>query len=305
MSSGLTLIVPAPINGEVEALNSAETQGLHIEICRGKNPPQNRNNGISLAKTRLVGFTNAHTILKSDWRKRAEQLFRDHPEVHIFGGPQLTFPDEPLFACASGIALAEAFATGAMSQRYKKGKFTIGVDESWLTSANLVCRKEVFDKVRFDERIYPGEDPKFLADAKEAGFVIAYDPELIVYNRRRPNSRALAKQIFEYGRTRIQKDGAGILLRNPMFAGPPAFLVYLALLPLSALVTSWAFVPVALYFLLSIIISFKGAFRERVPAAAFVLPWIFLVIHLSYGAGVLYGIAKHGRRSLRNSSASP
>ena len=42
----------------------------------------------------------------------------------------------------------------------------LNADEKSITSANLICKKEVFKKIEFNSKLYPGEDPRFIEDAK-------------------------------------------------------------------------------------------------------------------------------------------
>lgn len=231
--AAITLVIPAAPGTRLEALDSAAQQTRAVEtiVETGRNPSTNRNRGAARATTPLVAFANAHTVLRRDWAERAESFFAQHPEVSVAGGPQLTGEDEPYFARLSGDALASSFCTGKMSRRYRATEFDLDADEASLTSANLICRREVFAKVHFDETLYPGEDPKFITDARAAGFKVACVPDIVVFNRRRADPFALWKQIANYGLTRVQKETPGELLRRAPFFVPAMLAVYLLVLP--------------------------------------------------------------------------
>jgi succinoglycan biosynthesis protein ExoA len=288
----MTLIIPAPEGSKIDALESIaeQTRPVAALVEEGHNPSANRNRGITRAQTPLVGFTNAHTILTKDWAEKACAFLESHPEIDIVGGPQLNYEQDNWFARISGDALSCAYATGAMSQRYKTGELNLEATEKDLTSANLVCRARVLEKVKFDETIYPGEDPKFLSDAVRAGFQLAFSPDLVVFNRRRPTPVALAKQIYRYGKARVHIDGLRGLLCKPQFFAPALFLFYLLLLPVLARMHWLAWTLLGLYALLAIGFSFILSLRQKNLLHLIVLPFVFPLVHISYGWGMVVGI---------------
>jgi len=286
----ISLVIPVGKGTPIEALPSAraQTRPVVVLVEEGKNPSTNRNRGVQRADTPLVAFTNAHTLLREDWAEQAEQFFLDHPQIDIVGGPQLNYSGDPYFARLSGDALSSPFCTGGMSQRYQARSLNLDADEACVTSANLVCRRAVFERVRFDETLYPGEDPKFITDARKAGCKVAYAPNLIVFNRRRATLQTLARQIFNYGAARVQMHALGELFRAPQFFVPAALLVYLLALPLLILASIWTLAPLGCYFLLALWYAIRRSVECRRPEYALLLPCLFLWIHLAYGAGFLW-----------------
>ncbi len=288
----ITVIVPLGEKSDSLVLESLRNQKnkvkMFVEV--GPNPSENRNRGISKVKTEFVGFVNGHCILPDNWSLNVINFFLKNLEIDIVGGPQITSSDESNFGRICGYALGSPFGAGGVYKRYTKKKIIFDADESHLTSANLICRNSVFDKVKFDESIYPGEDPKFIADAKEFGFKIAYSPDIIVYNKRRESLELLAKQIFNYGKTRPKKEKISQTIRKPYFIVPSLFLIYLLLLPTLLVLNKLFFMPLFLYLISMIISSLYESIKNRNVLALILLPIIFLVIHLSYGGGFLYGL---------------
>ena len=301
--AAITLVIPAAADIHIDALDSVrrQTRPLDVLVEVGRNPSANRNRGANRAETPFIAFTNAHTVLREDWTERAEQFFIQHPQVDIVGGPQLNYAGDPYFARLSGDALSSPFCTGGMSRRYQPTALNLTADEISVTSANLVCRRRVFERVQFDETLYPGEDPKFVTDAIRAGFKLACSPELIVFNRRRATLGTLARQIFNYGAARMQKETLGELLQHPEFFGPAVLTVYLLVLPLLVAWNGWWLLPLALYALLAIGFALKRALECRRWEYLLALPPLFLWIHLAYGAGFLGSFFRGGFR--RNSVA--
>ncbi len=288
----LSVIVPLGAKRENYVQGSLKEQRdkVNILIEIGPNPSENRNRGIKKIKTEFVGFMNGHTIAPNNWSFNVINFFLNNPEIDIVGGPQITSKDENNFGRICGYALSSPFGSGGVYKRYCGKKTIFNADESHLTSANLICRKKVFEKVRFDESIYPGEDPKFISDAKFTGFKIAYSPEIIVYNKRRENLISLAKQIFNYGKTRPKKEKFIVTLKKPYFVIPTLFFLYLLFLPTLAIFNKLFFIPVILYFMLMVIFTIIESIKNKDTLAIILLPFIFFIIHMSYGGGFLYGL---------------
>lgn len=298
----ISIVVPLAHGRDIEGIDSINRQGKSkdIEVIKefGDNPSANRNKGAKKAKFDYVAFINGHTILNAKWLSAVNDFFQMHPEIDIVGGPQLNPESDGFFARLSGYALSSVFGAADMSNRYKITKLDLNADEFKLCSANLICKKKVFEKVKFDEGIYPGEDPKFITDAKKAGFKIAYSPDIIVYNKKRDSFSGLIKQIFTYGKKRPQKDSFLDLLKHPVFFFPSLFFLYLVFLIFYCLISSffhlvfnfWLLLPLVLYLGLSIISSFVESIKNKSVFSLFVLPFVFLTIHISYGTGFLTGL---------------
>lgn len=292
MKIKLSVIVPLGERSENFALDSLAQQDQQVNsiVEVGPNPSKNRNNGLKKAKTELIAFVNGHSIVPSNWSSKVLSFFSRHSDVDIVGGPQRNSLGESLFGKVCGYALGSVYGAAVVSKRYALAKTSFEADETYLTSANLICRKKVFSSVLFDENLWPGEDPKFISDAKKAGFKIAYVPEIYVFNKRRTNILSFSKQIFSYGRTRPKKEKLRETLKKPYFLVPTFFLCYLLLIPSLYFVSSYFLAPIFLYILLLVMFSIYESLKNNNFSAVFLLPLVFLIIHISYGAGFLYGL---------------
>lgn len=287
----ISIIIPLAPDLEINPVRDLNVKkGSPVYIIKGKNPSTNRNLGVEKAKTPLVAFINGHTVLSDDWEDKATKFFNIYKDIDIAGGPQLNYKKDPFFAKASGYAMSSIFGAADVSTRYKTKALDLNADERSITSANLICRKEVFKKVKFDASIYPGEDPKFIADAKKAGFKVAYSPEIIAYNKRRTSFSALAKQIFNYGKARPKKESLIETIKKPFFLIPSFFLIYVLVLPALLLISYLFALPLVFYIVLSLAFSILAGIKNKHVSAIPLLPLIFLVIHISYGLGFLSGL---------------
>jgi len=281
---------------------------FHVVIVEGRNPSENRNKGALRALGDYIIFLDDDAKIKEDYLKNVDRFFSRHSDIDIVGGPQLTPEDDKGFAKVSGYALSSYFGAWKISQRYSCNEENCDVDETVLTSANLICHRDVMKKVKFDHKLFPGEDPKFISDAKKLGFKVAYNPEIIIYHRRRASVKALAKQVFNYGKVRPQKESFTETLKMPFFLVPSAFLIYLVLLIGSILINPsltgnivgvsvnklgfWWFVPLIFYIILVLLFSIYDSFKNNdLKSFLFLIP-IYPMIHLSYGYGMIYGYWK-------------
>jgi GT2 family glycosyltransferase len=298
-----SLIVPlapgrnAEILDSIKKLNYPE-KGYEVIVIEGLNPSENRNKGAKKSRGKIVVFLDDDAVIDENILKEAERFFDEHKEIDIVGGAQLTPKWQRGFAKISGYALSSKFGAWKMEVRYSQKKLNLDADETMLTSANLFCRKDVMKKIQFDTKLFPGEDPKFIDDAKKAGFRIAYSPDLILYHKRRESVKALIKQISSYGRTRTNKESFFETLKKPFFLMPSLLCIYLIflliieILGLSNLISIRSlllFIPFILYVLLNLLFSVYESIRNRDLRGIFILPFIFLIIHISYGIGMIDG----------------
>ncbi len=312
-----TLVIPVAPERNAEIIESIKNldypnNKFHVVVAKGFNPSENRNKGIMKARGEIVVFLDDDAIIESDYLNNVEEFFSNHPEVDIVGGPQLTPINDRGFAKISGYGLSSRFGAWKLSNRYSGNKEILDADETSITSANLICKKKVFGKVKFDENIFPGEDPKFIADAKKMGYRVAYSPEIVVYHRRRPTLNSFVKQIFNYGMVRPKKESFLTTLKMPFFFIPSLFFIYLVLLIGSLIVNPsitgnvigfretglslelfW-FLPLIIYVLLALFFSFYDSIKNGDIRAFLVLFLVYPIIHLSYGAGMIYGYLREG-----------
>lgn len=262
-----------------------------IIIKKGYNASENRNYGIEKAKGEIIAFIDDDAIVDKNLLNNAEEFFNKY-NVDIIGGPQLTPKDDKFFAKLFGGAIENFWCSYKMANRYKKGKLNLNADELSLTSANCFVKKNVFKRINgFDVRLWPGEDPEFFSRAKKSGFRIAYSPDLIIYHRRRSDLNSLLKQHYKYGNVRLKKEAINKTFVNPVLIIPAIFTLYIIFLPIM-LLFSWIFLlPIILHLIIDIIISLFISLRKNIFYLPF-LPFVFFLIHFSYGLGMIMSLIK-------------
>ena len=311
-----SIVIPvAPYrNAEIlESLKQLDFSKKEFEIIveKGINPSENRNRGTKKAKGEIIVFLDDDGTVNRELLKNAEKFFMNNSNIDIVGGPQLTPINEKGFAKISGYALSSKFGGWDVSNRYSIKKLNLNADETYLTSALMFCKKKIFNKVRFDHNLFPGEDSKFIMDAKKAGFKIAYSPNLTLYHRRRPSILGLIKQVFNYGKSGPTRQSLYETIKKPFFLIPSLFVIYLSFLSVFVFFYSLIkmsitgafigtsggveifnfilFFPLILYITLNLLFSLYESLKNRDFIAILFLPFIFPLIHLSYGVGWIYG----------------
>ena len=286
-----SIIIAVALYRNAEVLNSIKNldydkKKYDVIIEKGENASENRNNGLKKAKGEIIGFVDDDAVVDKNWLKNAEDFF-DKYNADILGGPQLTPKDDKFFAKMFGSAIETFWCSYKMSNRYKKGKLRLNADELSLTSANCFVKKNAFKKLKgFNTRLWPGEDPEFFSRAKNEGFKIAYSPEIIIYHRRRDNLFSLLKQHYKYGNVRLKKEWINKTNVNFVMIIPAIFTLYIIFLPIM-LLFSWQFLlPILLHFIIDILVSFFASLRKNLFYFPF-LPFVFFLIHFSYGLGML------------------
>jgi len=217
-----------------------------------------------------------------------------HPEVAVFGGPNVTPPGSSRFQIVQGAVLSSLAGTGPVRRRY--GPHSAGqADQRWFTLCNLAVRRAAMQP--FDSSLLCAEENGVLAQLSARGLRMHYDPRFVAFHERRSNVRGFSSQMVKYGRGRGQLIARQPRTLHPTYLIPIGLLVYLCLLPgLIVLNEVWA-LPLSVYVALLAAGAVRiGSTLRRVdvlPLAA----GLMLLLHLCYGFGVLRGIADGGRKT--------
>lgn len=301
----ISVVIPvAPGRGAeiVDSLKDGEFKDYLVIVKEGLNPSRNRNLGIAEAKGEIVAILDDDAYAEQHLLERAWEFFKENPDVDIVGGPQLSPPGESWFARVSGYAIASFFGSFSMSKRYGSGRLELDAGENSLTSANLFIRRKSLVKLKragvgsyFDERLFPGEDPELFSRACRSGLRLAYNPELIIYHKRRDTLYTFLKQFYLYGKVRLLKEriaGTFVPLVNVI---PSLFFLYFLAFLGGVWFYWWFAVPVLAYFVIAFVFGFYESCRRQDVSALFVLPFIYFLMHMSYGIGFICGIWHKGR----------
>ncbi|MDY6833652.1 MAG: glycosyltransferase [Chloroflexota bacterium] len=309
MSSGKTrdisVIIPSPPGVYpamvLESLRHLKDSVHNIEIfvVEGKQPARQRNEAISKAKGEILFFFDDDVTIHPDV---VDNMLRhyDDKDVAVVGGPNLTPENDSRLQKYFGLVMASKFGCASMSTRYKQEGEAREGDENSLILCNLSIRRSVIEKDgAFNEGLWPNEENELLHRLQTQGWKLIYEPQAVVYHSRRPTLKAHAKQLFGYGRGRLEQTFIQPSSFSPLFLLPTLFVVYLLLLPFAELLIPvpeflrWGFlVPGMSYVGLCLATAVKSAWDEKDIMSFF---WLLLLIpltHISYGLGFIYGVYK-------------
>ena len=289
----------------IEAILHAEYPQQFIEIIEvlGENPSKQRNTGAGVAHGDILYFLDNDSMITPTLFLRVARyytdttLMTDAETLAGIGGPNITPETDGFLQKLSGYALASPFAHFNMSARYTPTGNVRLAGEKELILCNFSIRKDIFlHEQGFNESLYPNEENEFINRLISKGYRFLYVPDATVSRSRRKRFGGFIKQLFRYGRGRAEQMSVeGLSLKSLLFFLPLGLLGYLILLfGLMSVgrVSWWCFLPLVVYGFPAILSAFLPAFRERNPLFALLLPFWYLVMHLSYAAGLLFGFGK-------------
>ena len=279
MKPKYSIIIPVAPDRKAPILKYIKKQKFdrkkyEVIVIKGTNVPENRNNGFAKSKGEWIIYLDSDAYIEPDFMSKVDAFIKKHPKIDIIGGPQLTPDDDGPFAEDSGIALASPIVNPGAFKRYRITPENLNADEGYISGALMIIRRKVLKEIRFDIDQYPADDVTFIKKARKKGFKVASSPDIYLFHKRRPTTKGLAKQYFDYGEAGAKmEEGRGI-----MFAAPALLVLYFLTLPLMmALLTEFNIPFNALWLL---------------PLAAYGILIIvygspMVIIHFAYGIGVI------------------
>ena len=154
-------------------------------------------------------------------------------------------------------------------------------------------RREVFDKVGlFNEKLIRTEDNEMHYRIRQAGYKLLYDPEIVSYQYARSSLKRMIKQKF----------GNGYWIGLTVKVCPGCLSLYhfipfvfvLAIIATSVIAASgfpWlSLLMWALYWLFAFVSMVIAMINDGFSFAMLLMPFIFLILHVSYGIGTIAGL---------------
>jgi len=241
--------------------------------------------GAEMATGEIILYIDGHVWIDSKGIFKSIPRLMREKKVDVLSRPQfLDTPENDFFQKAVALARKSAIGHGLDSTIYTtEDKY---VDPS---SSGAVYKKSVFDKIgNFDTRFDACEDFEFNFRCSKAGFESFTSMDLAVFYYPRSSLSALFNQMKRYGTGRFR-----LARKHPSSLGPGTLIPFLftvgvpllALLSLIHVYFFYLFLIVVIPYILSsgissIIIAAKKGFKYL-----FVLPPIYLAIHIGLGWG--------------------
>ncbi len=246
------------------------------------------NEGIRMAKGDTIVRMDAHASFPADYISKLVN-WQEKLNADNVGGVWITKP-------SSSSLKAEAIAE-VLSHPLGVGNsmFRIGVKD--VVESDTVpfgCyRKQVFDRIGYyDERLERNQDIELNKRLKAAGGKIYLVPDVSCTYYARDTYYKLAENNFRNGEWVIltsyyTRQLGSLSIRHFV---PLGFLLYLLSLPFLAMISSYFKLPLVFYLAAIATVSMMIAFKRKKPLYMPALIYGFLILHVSYGAGCLWGL---------------
>ena len=272
---------------ERENLIAPPCENLRLVPCVFSNPAFKRNMGVDHARGEIIAFIDDDAVAPETWLRQGIQLLSERSEYAGGGGPNLLPPGAP-FAEKLSDAILTLPLIGSGTGAYRKSSGVASARAGDIHLVNMFVHKRVFlDCGGLNESVgYGGEDSEFIVWVEAVTrkrFFFAGD--LIVYHHRRPFGLAYIQQRFllRVNNGRLFVARPGLYSNNLSFwgllAAPLALLAALMVSPIAALVSALAYLGVV------IVVSSWAQ-----PKFFVLLPFAVIIHHLTYVAGVYWGL---------------
>jgi succinoglycan biosynthesis protein ExoA len=250
------------------------------------------NIGVFRARGEIIVRVDGHCEIKPDYVRCCVEYLQQGTAEGV-GGTIVTLGDTNK---GRAIALGTSSAFGVGNSLFRLKKRTRQFTDSVPFPA---YKREIFNRAGYyDEEMLCNEDDEFNYRLRKMGGRLLLAEDVSSHYYCRSSLKGLWKQHFRYGLWKIrvlQKHPGQMSLRQ--FVPPVLVLALigsacLALFPASRILS--LFIPLT-YLSANLLASVYTGIKYGRRTLPF-LPFVFACIHLSYGLGFLYGLAKFGRR---------
>lgn len=258
----------------------------------GKIVPMGMNIALQNVEGEIIIRVDGHCIIAPDYvRKCVEHIQKD--KVDGVGGPMETI-GETYMAQAIAIGMSSPFGVGNSAFRTSSGKSMFADTVPFPAYTRQIINQAGL----YDEELVRNQDDEYNYRIRELGgkILLADDVRSTYYSR--SSIKGLWRQYFQYGYWKVR-----VLQKHPMQMSLRQFVPPLFVLTLMASVC-FAFsafpLPLApliplLYVTANLLASIWTA-SQRGWKYLWLLPVVFVILHLSYGTGFLVGLVKFWNR---------
>jgi succinoglycan biosynthesis protein ExoA len=264
-----------------------------VENPRGTTPAA-LNRGLDAARGEVIARVDAHAAVAREYLSRAVAHLESSGADNVGGIMRTLAQEDGPWAGAIVAALTHPFGVGNSLFRTAARRGSAGRRRADTVFGGC-WRREIFDRLgRFNERLERGQDMEFNLRLSRAGGKILLAPDVVSDYYARADLRGFWRHNWINGAWAVlpfaYSDGVPVRWRHLM---PLALLV-------GILVTPWA---AAAYAAANLAASLQVAMAGKRWAHVARMPVVFASLHLVYGAGSLWGVARVGgillRRRLR------
>jgi GT2 family glycosyltransferase len=281
-----TVLIEAIIASRTGEALMKDEDWLRVIVIPQTLPGKARNIGAKYSTASILFFLDDDAKVSHKALESAIKKFEDS-QVGAVGGPNITLESAGYWQYVSGLVLSSPVASSAMGWRYRRAvEEPREVDETRLTSCNLLVRRDVFEKVGgFPEDFFPGEEIVLLHRIRKAGYKIIYDPCFVAAHRRK-GFWGHIKSVFGYGYGRVRAIRVDREIFKPLFAAPSLGLLVYSF----SMLYFPAFVFLSLgYWCLIILESLRLSVKNGNVKYFLGLVLLIPLHHLAYALGFIWG----------------
>lgn len=287
-----SIIIPVKPGGYVAACEHLkkimpDDPRYEILLAEGSAPSRQRNLAAREAVGDILYFLDDDSLIIPENFALCTDGMSD-PAVAVVGGPSITPAGDSWLQQLFGYALASAFGTGAVHNRYRAHGETRETTDKELILCNLAVRRSVFiDLDGFNECLYPNEENEFLERVMLAGYTLLHVPSMRVLRCQRHTLKAFVRQMFNYGRGRGQQT----LITSSYSVTSFIPLFFVAYLVLSLICIKYVFllVPLVVYVSAALVSSLL-VLRRTGRLFSLLLVGLYPLMHIVNGVGLLWGL---------------
>ncbi|MFH1008413.1 MAG: glycosyltransferase family 2 protein [Candidatus Latescibacterota bacterium] len=271
----------------------------HAQVVLVDNPkrviPAALNIGIIRAQGEVIFLVIAHSVLEPDYMSKSVETL-EATGADCVGGTIETVGHSFM---GRAIALAVSHPFGVGNSRFRFSRKAQYVD----TVAFGAYRREVFERIGgFDEELDTNEDYEFNYRLRESGGKIFLNPEIRPRYYSRNTLFGLMKQYFRYGLKKIT-----VVRKHPKafqfrYRIPPIFILALLITGILGFFRPtfhYLFAAILVGYLVTVFVASLRLFLRHRKGYALLLPVIFVVLHFSFGLGLLYSLGLLCLESIR------
>jgi succinoglycan biosynthesis protein ExoA len=288
----------------VDGMSTDETRQIVMDLQKdypnlrlidnpGKIVPIGLNIALQQAKGEIIVRVDGHCQIRQDYvRHCVEYLVKE--DIDGVGGPMETIGETNI---AQGIALAMSspFGVGGSAFRTVKDR-TMYVD----SVAFPAYRQETIRKNGlFDEELVRNQDDEYNYRLRSNGGKILLTPDIRSRYYSRSSFKSLWRQYFQYGYWKVrvmQKHPRQMVWRQFV---PPVFVGGMILLALLSMFSGYARLLLMIAFGAYILANLSASALTAAKHGWRFMPYLvasYAILHVSYGAGFLYGLVKFANR---------
>lgn len=280
------------LNGEVltvgaeTALLAYSTARLSIELITlptRVRPAQARNVLLKSVSTPWVLFLDDDVQVPKNFFSTFTQLCAQHPEIGVFGGPNLTPPETSAISELTGWVFQESLIVGPVARRYKKNTTSMLKGGQFnLMLCNLFVERTLWPDLQFDGLLITAEENHLLYELDRRGYRMLSTPNLFVWHERRSTLEKFRRQILNYGVGRGQLLTRFLVLEN----------VALLILPFLILFSLYAFLAPLMIALLMHQIALQARYWRVYKKFSWTLSLCSFTVWFFYVTGLIQGFCK-------------